>query len=55
MSPEVVVNPPWRSVLRASTFSSRLAVVAVDEAHCIPEWLVCMTESRSLVYAQCFK
>ena len=44
MSPKVVLNPPWRGVLKASTFSSRLAI--------IPEWLVCTwlgTESRALV------
>lgn len=38
MSPEVAVNPPWRNILRAPHFKEHLALVAIDEAHCIPEW-----------------
>ena len=40
MSPEIAVRPPWRNIFQTSLFKERLALVAVDEAHCIPEWLV---------------
>ena len=38
MSPEHAVAPPWRNVFGSPLFKKNLAVVAVDEAHCIPEW-----------------
>ena len=38
MSPEVITRPPWRSILQCSVFKRRLSLIAVDEAHCIPEW-----------------
>ena len=40
LSPEVLELPAWRKVLSNKTFNDRLAIVAVDEAHCIAEWLV---------------
>ena len=36
MSPETAVTNPWRTVFT----SANLALVAIDEAHCIAEWLV---------------
>ena len=40
LSPEVLELPAWRKVLSNKTFNDRLAIVAVDEAPCIAEWLV---------------
>jgi hypothetical protein len=39
MSPETAVKPPWRNIFQTPHFKKVLALVAVDEAHCIPEWL----------------
>lgn len=39
MSPEMAVKAPWRNIFQAPHFKEHLALVAVDEAHCIPEWL----------------
>ena len=36
MSPETAITAPWRVLFR----EKRIAVVAVDEAHCILEWFV---------------
>ena len=41
MPPEVAVYPPWRNIFRNSSFKEKLAVIAIDEAHCIPEWYSC--------------
>ena len=41
MSPETAVNPPWRDVFQSAEFRKRLSLIAVDEAHCIAEWLDC--------------
>ena len=38
MSPETAVCPPWRGIFQSPYFKQHLALVAVDEAHCIPEW-----------------
>ena len=38
MSPEVAVRSPWRKIYLTLFFKKHLALVAVDEAHCIPEW-----------------
>lgn len=38
MSPEVAVRPPWRNLFQSSFFKENLALIAVDEAHCIAEW-----------------
>lgn len=40
MSPEIAVNPPWRNIFKTPVFKERLSVLAIDEAHCISEWLV---------------
>ena len=34
MSPESAVVPPWRGIF----VSHNISLVAIDEAHCIPEW-----------------
>lgn len=39
MSPELAVHAPWRNIFQTTYFKRHLALVAVDEAHCIPEWL----------------
>ena len=40
MSPEVVVAAKWRDVFTDPYVKQHLVLVAVDEAHCIHEWLV---------------
>lgn len=40
MSPEVATTHPWRSVFEIEHVKRNLALVAIDEAHCICEWLV---------------
>lgn len=40
MSPETAVSNPWRGFF-SSELANKLALVAVDEAHCVHEWLVC--------------
>ena len=40
MAPEVAVSPPWRESFKSPFYSENLVVVAIDEAHCIHEWLV---------------
>ena len=39
MSPEVATTPPWRTTLFSTPHYRDRLVVAVDEAHCIHEWL----------------
>ena len=69
MSPEVAVTLPWRDVFLSPQFKERLALIAVDEAHCIVEWLEsclfvlcigCFTlhvycTSRGKDFRKCFK
>ena len=38
LAPEVITRPPWRRILQCSVFKHQLCLIAVDEAHCIPEW-----------------
>ena len=38
MSPEVAVGSPWRKIFQTSYLKKHLALIAVDKAHCIPEW-----------------
>lgn len=40
MSPESLQVREWRSVLSSETFKKQVVLIAVDEAHCISEWLV---------------
>ena len=40
MSPETATSPPWRNVFGERYFMSNLCSIAVDESHCIAEWLV---------------
>ena len=41
MSPEVAVSSEWRKMVDSDVVKQQLVLVAVDEAHCTPEWLVC--------------
>ena len=38
MSPEYAVTPPWRGLFGSPFFRRHLAVIAIDEAHCISDW-----------------
>lgn len=40
MPPEVATTGPWRSIFSSAYMQQHLVLVAVDEAHCICEWLV---------------
>jgi len=57
MSPESAVSPPWRELFKSShaCFEKEPAVVAIDEAHCIPEWwdLVTTVLAETVIIA-CF-
>ena len=39
MSPEIAVDKPWRDIFTSTHFKKELVIVAIDEAHCIPQWL----------------
>ena len=47
MSPETAVMAPWRTLFSNLEFKKKLAIIAVDEAHCIVEWLVAFAISLS--------
>ena len=39
MSPENAVSSPWCTLFSSPFVKTNLVVLAVDEAHCIEEWL----------------
>ena len=39
MSPETATKSPWRDFFGSQYFLEHAVLVAVDEAHCIHEWL----------------
>ena len=47
-----VMSPPWRSLLENDLFQQNLVLVAVDEAHCICEWLVTQSFYHSLLWVR---
>ena len=41
ISPESLLNNhQWRDVLLTDVYQENLVYVAIDEAHCVPKWLV---------------
>ncbi len=40
MAPETAMQPQCRALFSMEPLKHRLAMVSVDEAHCILEWLV---------------
>ena len=51
LSPELLQLLEWKKVMSSKVFSEKLAIVAIDEAHCIAEWLV---EVVRLLRQQCY-
>ena len=50
MSPETATTRPWRQLFSEKYYRSNLALLAVDEAHCVYEWLVgCWYHKRCTV------
>ena len=37
-SPEAILATTWRKAIQAPDVSSRIVVVAIDEAHCVWKW-----------------
>ena len=50
MAPETAVCPPLGEIFKSPFFTNNLAVVSVDEAHCIHEWLVSCCISTGFAY-----
>ena len=40
MSPESATTSPWKQLYKEKFLKQNLVVIAIDEAHCIQEWLV---------------
>ncbi len=40
MSPECAVKPPWCTLFSTPYAKQNLVLIAVDEAHCVLDWLV---------------
>ena len=54
MSPETLQVREWRSVLSGKGFKKQVVLVAVDEAHCISEWLECVSSLSLICMHMCF-
>ena len=39
MAPETALDPQWVDIFSTPSFRKNLALIAIDEAHCICEWL----------------
>lgn len=39
MAPETALDPQWVDIFSTPLFRKNLALIAIDEAHCICEWL----------------
>ena len=50
MSPEVATTAPWRGLFTTDYYKRHLVLVAVDEAHCIHEWLDDYSEHIKCIY-----
>lgn len=46
MSPETAVSDPWRTIFR----SDKVVLIAIDEAHCITEWLAFSESYISVIF-----
>ena len=40
MSPETATTAPWKQLYNEPFIKQHLVMIAIDEAHCIYEWLV---------------
>ena len=46
----MITRPPWRSILQSSVFKRQLSLIAIDEAHCIPEWFGVLTYGYFIIF-----
>ena len=53
LSPESLQLPVWRDTLSNSVFKKRLALAAIDEAHCIVEWSGPFIFCTTFIYVEC--
>lgn len=55
MSPETVASPEWRQLLAEPALQHRVCMVAIDEAHCVYEWLVQVSYTPCELYLPCIE
>ena len=53
MSPECAIKPPWRLIYSTPYGKDNIVLVAVDEAHCIEDWLVTVYVTYSTCIYAC--
>jgi len=37
-SPEAIMQPPWKNLIREETWAQSVVLLALDEVHCMTEW-----------------
>ena len=48
VSPETVQSPEWKALMCDPVTKKRVVMVAVDEAHCIAEWLISLVPCHAV-------
>ena len=54
MSPECAIKPPWRLIYTTPYGKNNIVLVAVDEAHCIEDWLVTVYTTYKYIYTPAY-